>query len=180
MGTVSMNMDQWSTAGESVQGKSQTGTDANNDVNLAIQALNNVLNTMGFVDNAKNLVTIMEEFGENMEAALACISVDLTVVGSGVKAAATAFTNLESQLASTFQQIDQQYAYFTNTASSITVPSPTDAQVNTLVTLLNEGNPEGSSASGFTWLLPDPSMVGEGVGLGALGGVAVWGLLVAA
>lgn len=172
MGTLSMNMDQWSTTGGSVQGNSQTGVDANNDVNLAIQTFNNVLNTMGFVDNAKNLITIMEEFGIGMEAALACISIDLTVVGSGIKSAATAFANLESQLAGTFQQIDQQYAYFTNTASSITLASPTSAQINSLVTLLGEGNPSGWS---FTWPAPDPSAVGAGAGLGAIEGVLVWG-----
>lgn len=171
-----IDIDQWATTGGSVQGNSQTGDDANNDVNLAIQTLNDVLNTVGFIDNAQNLITVMEEFGQGMEAALACISVDLTVVGSGIKAAATAFINLESQLASTFQQIDQQYAYFTNTASSITLATPTTAQENALLSLLGEGNPGGSSDPGFTWTSPNPSTIGEGLGLGTIGGILVWGL----
>lgn len=172
-GTIRLDTREWYNTGYPTQDGSQSYDDANNDVKLAIQALNDALNAVGFMQNAKNFITVMEEFGQGMEAALACVSLDLAVVASGVKAAATAFAHLDSQLGSLFTQMDQQLTYFTNTASSITLATPTAAEQQALLSLLGSGTPN-SYDPGITLTPPDSKALAEGAGIGVVGGVLLF------
>lgn len=156
MTDIYLSPSHWLDAGGTTQKGNQDNNDITNDVNVAIQSLNNALNAVGFMDNARNFVTVMEEFGQGMEAALACISVDLEVVASGVKAAAAAFSKLDAELSSVFAQMDQQLHYFTNTASSVTLAQPTAAQEDALASLLGLGTPN-SDSSGIHLSFPQPS-----------------------
>lgn len=180
MSLIQIHPSQWQDAGSSAQTGSNDSNDITNDVNLAIQSLNNALNAVGFMTNAKNFVTVMEEFGAGMEAALACISVDLVVVGSGVTAASAAFSRLDATLASTFAQMEKQLTYFTNTASSVTLGTPTEAEKNALLSLLGEGNPH-SYDPGIHLSFPKSSVATDAaVAGGAAAVLLLLGLLVIA
>ena len=178
MTEIRLAVDQWYSAAVPTQAGSQDSDDITNSVNVAIQSLIGALNAVGFIENTKNFITAMEEFGEGMEAALACISIDLALVSSGVKAAAAAFSSLDARLAGTFAQLDQQIGYFTNTASSVTLSQPTAAQENSLLSILGESNP----GTGIHLSLPNPgplpSSSGAAAGAGVVGTViAVLGIL---
>lgn len=177
-GIMSIDIEQWYGAGTTTQTGGQNNNNVTNDVNTAIQSFNAVLNAVGFLDNAKNFVTAMEEFGEGIQAALVCISLDLSVVSNGVTAAAAAFSALDAQLGSTIALLDQQLPYFTNTTSSVTLPQPTQAEIDALNSLLGLGNP-GSDNPGIHLSMPNmsPGDAGAGLlGLGALGGIIILGL----
>jgi hypothetical protein len=178
MALIQLDTDSWAAAGNPTQTGSNDSNDISNDINVAIQSLNGALNTVGFMQNTKIFITAMEEFGEGMEAALACVSVDLAVVASGMKAAAAAFSQLEAKLGSTLTQMDQQLAYFTNTKSSVTLPTPTAADQSAQQAL--EGNPSVSSSSGVHLSYPtvNPSTA---AGAGAAGiAIIMLGILVIA
>jgi hypothetical protein len=161
-------MDTWDEAGNPTNAGSNDSNDITNDVNIAINSLNGALNAVGFVENARNFVTVMENFGEGMEAALACVSVDLAVVSSGVKAAAAAFTKVDADLATLFTQIDKQLPYFTNTKSSVTLPTPSAADQNALLTM--EGVPTGDGNPGVHLSMPK---VNPSTGAAAAGGAGI-------
>lgn len=167
---IYLSPTQWTTTGNTAQTGTQDNNDVTNDVKMAIQSLNNALNAVGFMENAKNFITVMEEFGQGMEAALACISIDMQVVASGVTAAAAAFSKLDAQLGSVFAQIEQQLPYVTNTASSVTLATPSAADQAALWNLLNQGTPDSSSDFGIHLSFPAPSSstVAATAGVGAL------------
>lgn len=175
MSDILLSPSEWDGTGATTQTGSQNNDDITNDVNVAIQSLNNALNAVGFMDNAKNFVTVMEEFGEGIEAVLACISVDLAVVSSGVKAAATAFSSLDAKLSSTFAQMDKQLGYFTNTTSSVTLATPTAEQENSLLSLLNKGTPN-SYSPGIHLSAPSSTAMAGAAGLGLVGALLLVGL----
>jgi hypothetical protein len=153
---IYLSPDHWFSTGSTAQTGNQDNSDVTNDVNAAIQSLNSALNAVGFMENAKNFVTAMEEFGQGMEAALACISVDMQVVASGVTAAAAAFSRLDAELSSVFAKIEQQLPYVTNTTSSVTLGQPTAAEQTALLDLLGQGSPSSGSA-GINLSFPQPS-----------------------
>lgn len=155
MGVIMLSPSEWAGAGVQTQAGSQGSDDVTNAVNVAINTLNGALNGVGFIANARNFVTVMEEFGEGMEAALGCVNVDLQVVASGVKAAAAAFPALDARLASTFTQMNQQLSYFTNTASGVKLPTPTTAEQNALLAM--EGIKTGSDNPGVSLSYPQPN-----------------------
>ncbi|HVU68050.1 MAG TPA: hypothetical protein VHD63_13005 [Ktedonobacteraceae bacterium] len=169
---VYLSPDHWWDAGGTTETGKQDNNDITNDVNVAIQSLNNALNAVGFMENAKNFVTAMEEFGQGMAAALACISVDMQVVASGVKAAATAFAKLDAELSSVFKQMEQQLSYLTNTTSSVTLAQPSAADQTALMNLLNQGSSSSYDPGiHLSFPRPDPTTTAEA------GGVAVVALL---
>jgi len=149
--TIKMNTDIWSNAAHPVQRGSQDSNDISTDIIHAVNSLCDVLNTVGFMENSKLLITAMEDFGQGMIAALACVSVDLAVVASGLSAAAAAFSSLETELKNTFAQIDTQLGYFTNTTSSIALQTPTAADNAALNSF---GVHPNTSDPGFSWSFP--------------------------
>jgi hypothetical protein len=98
----------------------------------------------------QNLMTAVEDFGQDMSAALACVSVDLQVVSSGLSSAAIAFAATDKTLAHTFAQLDTQLGYSTHTATSATstaLPRPTLAQETALNTAYQQYYSSNPSAN---------------------------------
>ena len=151
MTKLNIDTDTWNNAGKPAKTGSQGSNDLTNDITQAIQSLSDVLNTVGFMENSRHFITAMEDFGHGMTAALACVGVDLTVVGSGVTAAAAAFSSLEIELGDTLKELDTQLGYYTNTATNITLATPSIDAENALNLL---GTNPNNDDLGFTLTLP--------------------------
>ena len=115
----------------------------------------------------------MEDFGQGMIGALACISVDLAVVASGVKAAAEAFSSLETALKNTLAQLDAQIGYVTSTTSSVALYTPSAADNAALGSFAVDPS---SSGPGFSWTVPHVSV--QPTTVGVLGVIAIVGLII--
>ncbi len=144
MTDIVMNTDTWNNAGDPAKKGSQGSSDITDVLSKAVQSLCDSLNTISFMENANEFLTAVEDFGHGMIGALACVGVDLAVVGSGVKAAASAYASLENELTNTLQQLDTQLGYYTNTTTSTVIKTPSAAQeaaLQSLGTSLSESNP---------------------------------------
>ena len=124
---VKMDFATWSAAAT----PTQTGsTDSNNLINDFITSLNSLLgalNTISFIENTRNLITALEDFGHGLSGALACVSLDLQVVSSGLSAAVAAFGSADAALAKTFADLETQLSYYTSTTSNATLATPSAA-----------------------------------------------------
>jgi hypothetical protein len=124
-------------------------------VNALFSTLGELVNDMApifFLSSAQNLSTAIEEFGQGMNAALACVSVDLQVVSSGLSSAAVAYAATDKDLARTFAQLDTQLGYFTHTAISANtlLPTPSIVQQTALNTAYQQAyNSDPSASNGF-------------------------------
>jgi hypothetical protein len=124
---IQMNMHTW-TASSSTTATGKSNTD--DLVNDVLKTLNDLINEMSpvfFLHSMQNLQTAIEEFGQGMSGALACVSVDLQVVANGLSSAVSAFGATDKALANTFAHLETQLGYYTNTATSTTLPTPTTA-----------------------------------------------------
>ena len=144
---LQVNTGTWSTSSSTTS----TGH-ANTDdlLNELLQTLGDFLNEMSplfFLSSVQNLKTAIEDFGQGMSAALACVSIDLLVVASGLSAAAAAYASTDKSIADTFAHLDSQLAYYTKTATSVSFHGPTQAQQVHL-----HGLSTSSGASSSNWL----------------------------
>src|SRR5215469_11938598 len=104
--TIKMDTNAWSTSSNSTQTGSTNSDDLVNAVMTTINSLIGALNTVSFLNNIQNFATALDDFGYGMNAALACIGLDLQVVASGLGAAAAAFGSLDAALAKTFGDLE--------------------------------------------------------------------------
>lgn len=135
MTAIAIDPQSWTNAVNPAQTGSQSANDITNDILNAIQSLCDALNAVGFIENYKNFIDILDDFGHGMVGALACTGADLTVVASGVHSAAIAFPALDTELASLFQQLDSQLPYLTNTTTTVTLPTPSLTEEQALADL---------------------------------------------
>ena len=149
---ILVHTDTWAASSS----KTSTGKSETDDlVNGLFSTLGELVNDMApifFLNSAQNLSTAVEEFGQGMNAALGCVSVDLQVVSSGLSSAAVAYAATDKALAHTFAQLETQLGYFTNTATSANtlLPTPTIAQQTTLNTAYQQAyNSDPSASNGF-------------------------------
>lgn len=132
MGYTKVNTDTWSTSATSVNSGSTTNDDITNDVMSALNNLTNDLGTIGFLKNTQLLIAALDDFGNNMAGALACVGVDLQVVGSGLASAAAAYGANEQALKQMFANLNAEMGYYTSTATSVQLATPTAAQIAAL------------------------------------------------
>jgi hypothetical protein len=139
-----VNTNTWSGSSKTTA----TGKSNNDDLlNELLQTLGNFVNEMSplfFLGSIQNLKTAIEDFGQGMSAALACVSIDLQVVASGLSAAAVAYAATDHAIADTFAHLDTQLAYYTNTATSVSWTTPTASQQSALNTLSTSSSSGGS------------------------------------
>ncbi|MEO7021411.1 MAG: hypothetical protein ABI234_14745 [Ktedonobacteraceae bacterium] len=155
---IRMDTDTWNAATHPTQTGSSGSNDLVNDVTTTINSLLNALNGVAFIENTRNLITVMEDFGNGLNAALACVSLDLQVVASGLGAAAAAFAATDTALANMFANLDTQLGYYTNTASSVTLATPSASAQASLISL-------GSTPSSTSFWDTTPGHVLEGAGV---------------
>ncbi len=148
---IALNTDDWMSASNTTQAGNTDNNDLLNDVLTTINSLMNVLNTVSFMENIQNFKTALEDFGYGMNAALACISLDLQVVTSGLSSAARAFATTDAALAKLFGDLDSQVSYYTSTATSITLSAPTAAQQSALNALTLNASSNASASSSSFW-----------------------------
>ncbi len=165
---IEIDANTWNTTSGTVN----TGkTDNDNITNDILQAINNLANDLGtisFINNTQLLIAALDDFGNNMAGALACVGVDLQVVASGLGAAALAFKNTDQALAQMFAHLDTELGYYTSTATSVQLATPTAAQQAALNALPTDSSAVSSSAN---WLNltnvhpqpPNPAIVGIGI-----------------
>lgn len=129
---IKVNTDTWSTSATSVNSGSTTNDDITNDVMSAINNLANDLGTISFLKNTQLLIAALDDFGNNMAGALACVGVDLQVVGSGLASAAAAYGANEQALKQMFANLNAEMGYYTSTATSVQLATPTASQIAAL------------------------------------------------
>ncbi|GCE03096.1 hypothetical protein [Dictyobacter aurantiacus] len=135
-------------------------TDNDNLVNDIFKTLGDLVNDASpifFLNSVTNFKTALEEFGYNMQGALACVSIDLQVVSSGLSSAAIAYAATDANIKKTFAQLDTQLGYYTSTTTSahtLLQPSAADqaalntAYQNTFNQNANSGPDWGKIAAG--------------------------------
>jgi hypothetical protein len=149
-----VNTGTWATASTTTS----TGqSDSDNLVNDIFKTLGDFVNETSplfFLDSIQNLKTALEDFGQGMSAALACVSIDLQVISSGLSSAAVAYAATDKTLAGTFAQLETQLGYYTNsTVSGTTLQKATpaaEAALNTAYQQYYSSNT--STSSGFSLL----------------------------
>jgi hypothetical protein len=150
---IQMNMQTW-TASSSTTATGKSHTD--DLVSDLAKTLNDFFTEMApiyFLNSTQSLQTALEEFGQGMNAALACVSIDLQVVSSGLASAVSAFGATDKALANTFAHLDAQLGYYTNTAASTTIPKPTAANLAALNAEYQQyygANASGSAGTGIS------------------------------
>lgn len=125
---IEVDADTWNASSTTASTGKTTNDDITNDVMQAINNLGNDLGTISFITNTQLLIAALDEFGNNMAGALACVGVDLQVVASGLGAAALAFKTTDHALAQMFAHLDTELGYYTSTATSVQLAPPTAAQ----------------------------------------------------
>lgn len=99
------------------------GNRESDDIKAALMiTLDDLMEALGgfaFVQGAVNLARAVADFSSNIELSLGCVSVDLSVVASGLQVASNAFINLDRSLATTFASLESQMAYFTTDTTLI-------------------------------------------------------------
>jgi hypothetical protein len=167
---IKMSPTTWNTSATSVNTGNTTHDNITNDVLQAINNLANDLGTLSFLRNTQLLVAALDEFGNNMAGALACVGVDLQVVGSGLAAAATAFGTTDKELAQMFANLETEMGYYTSTATSVHLATPTASQVAALNALPSTATASDNPANwlNFSNVKPQPPSPALGVGVGIL------------
>lgn len=143
---------------------SQSSTTTNSGKNDNDNLLNDIFKTLGdlvndaspifFLNSIKNFQTAIEDFGHGMQGALACVSIDLQVVASGLSSAAIAYGATDQNIKNTFAQLDTQLGYYTNTAvTPNTLPQPTAAAQSALNTAYQNYNSHDTSSSSDSHLV---------------------------
>ncbi len=186
---LQVNTDTWSTSSTTTSTGKSNNDDLLNELLTTLGDFMNEMSPLFFLSSAQNLKTAIYDFGMGMSNALACVSVDLQVVASGLSSAAVAYASTDKAIADTFAHLDTQLAYYTDTASSVSwAAPPTSAQQAQLNSL---SVPSSSSSSSWfsnigkwfsdrfsdvsNWFqsLPLPAKIGIGVGVVIVAGVAI-------
>lgn len=183
-GIIKMSPSAWTASSNPVNAGSSDSNDLTNDITQTVNSLLGGLNTIGFLNSSKNLATALEDFGQGMAGALACVSTDLMVVGSGLAAAATAFAATDKALANMFAQLDAQLGYYTTTTTSTILPSATASAEAALGSLTVSGSSSSDSGNWFHFSMPHidmpPTATVATAGAGMVGVLLIIGVLVLA
>ncbi|HLG75131.1 MAG TPA: hypothetical protein VKX46_01880 [Ktedonobacteraceae bacterium] len=171
MDTIKVYTDTWNTSSTSVGKGNTTNDDITNDVLQAINSLASGLGTISFVNNVQLLIAALDEFGNNMAGVLACVSVDLQVVGSGLAAAAAAFGTTDQQLANMFANLNTELGYYTSTATNVHLAPLTPAQQAALGSLPTDSSAVTNNPANWlnsSNLQPQPVNPAIGIGIGII------------
>lgn len=181
---IQMNMDTWTTSSSTTTtGKSHTD-DLVSDLGKTLNDFFTDMAPVYFLSGMTNLQTAIEEFSQGMNAALACVSVDLQVVSSGLASAVSAFGATDKALADTFAHLDAQLGYYTNThvAANAVLPTPTAANMAALDTAYQQYNSldlSGSTGIGISQQQAQNSAIAAGVtGVGVVTILEIIGLAI--
>ena len=117
---LDVNTGTWSDSSKKTGSGKTNNDDLVNDIFTTLGDFVNSLSPIFFLDSIQNFQTAIENFGDGMSKVLACVSVDLQVVSSGLASAAVAYAATDKNIASTFAQLNNQLSYYTNTATSPT------------------------------------------------------------
>jgi hypothetical protein len=185
---LQVNTNTWSTSSTTTSTGKSNNDDLLNELLTTLGDFVNEMSPLFFLNSIQNVKTAIDDFGVGMSAALACVSVDLQVVASGLSSAAVAYATTDKSIADTFAHLDTQLAYYTNTATSTHLAPVTAAQQAQLNSL---SAPSSSSSSSWfsnvgqwfsdrfsefsNWFqsLPLAAKIGIGVGVVVVAGVAI-------
>lgn len=118
-GVIAVDPQIWTTTSvPTFQGSHEASTVVAGVV-TAVNTTFSVLNTVSFVNGAAQFVESLSNFSERVQGALACLTVDLEVVASGLTVAAATFAATDSQLAATFKALESSLATFTNAVPAV-------------------------------------------------------------
>jgi hypothetical protein len=168
---IKVDTTTWSNSATSVNTGNTTNDDITNDVMTAINNLANDLGTLSFFKNTQLLIAALDEFGNNMAGALACVGVDLQVVASGLSSAAAAFGAQDQALAQMFTNLNAELGYYTSTATSVQLATPTASQAAALGALPTTASAAANNPANwlnFSNVKPQPPSPALGVGVGIL------------
>jgi hypothetical protein len=143
--TLLVHFNTWSTSSTTTSAGKSNSDDLVNELLTTLNDFVNEMSPIFFLNSMQNLMTAVEDFGQGMSAALACVSVDLQVVSSGLSSAAVAFAATDKTLAHTFAQLDTQLGYYTHTTTSTALPKPTPAHEAALNTAYQQYYSSGSN-----------------------------------
>ncbi len=141
---LQVNTDTWSTSSTTTSTGKSNNDDLLNELLTTLGDFMNEMSPLFFLSSAQNLKTAIDDFGVGMSAALACVSVDLQVVASGLSSAAVAYATTDKAIANTFAHLDTQLAYYTNTTTSVPWSALNPAQQTQLNTLTYPSSPDTS------------------------------------
>ncbi len=167
---LQVNTGTWSTSSSTTSTDKSYSDDLLNELLTTLSNFVNEMSPLFFLNSMHNLQTAIEDFGQGMSAALACVSVDLQVVASGLASAAIAYTATDKAIAETFAHLDTQLAYYTSTTSSVSLATPTAAQLAQLNSLsYSSGSSDSSNLFPNIHIQPpSPSLVAGVTGAGVL------------
>ncbi|MDQ2716370.1 MAG: hypothetical protein M3Z08_15810 [Chloroflexota bacterium] len=118
-GIIEVHPTQMHSASPVAKNGSSDTSNLSQSVNSSITDLANALVA---VDILSGVAGSIEHFSQGLLSTLACFATGLTVIGSGLEIAAQAFETLDSALAATFKQIENQLSYYTGFETHGTMP----------------------------------------------------------
>ncbi|HTK10615.1 MAG TPA: hypothetical protein VL485_25810 [Ktedonobacteraceae bacterium] len=117
---VKVSPEQLGSTSQTANTHSATVSTLSQDLGSAFTDLTNTLATVSVL----NAVTsTLETFGTGLVARLACFAMGMTVINGALKLAAEAFSYLDTSLATTFLNLENQLSYYTGYETSINMPA---------------------------------------------------------
>lgn len=115
MTVIEVPSEIWEDASSPVKAGSSGSEDVKAAVVTALNGLMQILDGVSFISGTAKLAQALLDFGDKIELSLGCVAVDMTVVASGLHAAARALPVFDHELATTFAGLEHQMSLYTST-----------------------------------------------------------------